>query len=401
MGSQKYKFAEVTTSHPELTFSDLRLPTSSSFKKLARGIDLQLTYDGRGALFQIFSSLRHGGRRSVLLPAFHCPTVVEPAIQAGFTPRFYRVKRDLTIDVDDFLRCLDNEIACALAINYFGFPANLRALGAACRENRVFLIEDCAHSFLNANPVRLSGDMGDFAIYSFKKLVPSYVGGGIRSNSRDVKISATESRPPISDSVVNVKRMIDQAILQSDSRILANTQAWADRLHGRLKRKRRAGVFVADDVNPDDHDQYPFRPQLAEARIPWYANYILHAARLNDVVAGRQRNYLALRDQLKSVTGIEAVHRGPVEEVCPWALAVTIRNRSTLDKKFRSAGVPLFTFGETLHPALSSDPTINKHTISDARYLSSHLLCLSVHQKISTNVVSSVVRTIGQILQQT
>ena len=392
--------SEVATSHPELAFADLRLPTSSCFRDLARGIELDFTYDGRGALFQLFTRLPTQGRRSILLPAFHCPTVVEPAVQSGFSPRFYRVRKDLTIDTDDFLRCLDAETAYALVVNYFGFPANLESLRTACRDNRTLLIEDCAHSFLNAAPVRLAGGEGDFAVFSFKKLVPSYVGGGIRSNVGDIEFSASRIRPPIYDSLVNVKRMVDQAIDQSDSKVLAGIQKGIDGMYGLLKRQAVETNVETDDTDELAADQYPFVRRLAEARIPWYAKYILRKARLDEVVITRQKNYAALREQLTSVNGIEMMQLGPVDEVCPWALPVVIKDRSTFDRRFRSRGVPLFTFGETLHPNLSTDSAASHGAIDDARYLSSQLLCFSIHQNLSEEVLNSVAGEIGEVLDQ-
>jgi len=47
-------------------------------------------------------------------------------------------------------------------------------------------------------------------------------------------------------------------------------------------------------------------------------------------------------------------------------------------------GVPLFTFGETLHPALTEVARKEVRMVDEAQFLSSRLLCLSLHQGLTT-----------------
>ena len=71
------------------------------------------------------------------------------------------------------------------------------------------------------------------------------------------------------------------------------------------------------------------------------------------------------------------------ESVCPWSFPVLLRNRSSHDHQLQSLGVPLFTFGETLHPKLLDGTAATSETIDSARFLSSRMLCFSIHQGIS------------------
>lgn len=392
--------SEIATSHPELRFSDVFPRSTLNFEHLIRGVDLRFTYDGRAALFQLFSNIRALGRPSVLLPAFHCPTVVEPAIQADFSARFYRVRKDLTIDVDDFLRCLDEDVAAALVINYFGFPANIEEVRAACRVNKTLLIEDCAHSFLNANPVHLAGGRADFAIYSFKKLVPSSVGGGIRCNVDEPSIVTSLVRPPTYNSIVTLKRMIDQAISQSDSGLLAGLQKGADAAYGLFKRRSTAKSTAPEKTINTVGGDYNFDERLVISRIPGFARHILNVARLDEVATSRQANYSFLRDRILPVSGVEVAIHGSAGSVCPWALPVRIDNRSTIDRELKARGVPLFTFGETLHPELFGDRAASDHAIESAEYLSSHLLCFSIHQSISMKHLEFVGDQVAKVMSK-
>src|SRR5262249_42277412 len=56
------------------------------------------------------------------MPSFHCGMEVRAAADAGFDPRFYAVRGDLTIDEDDLGRRLESEPGPLLVIHYFGVP---------------------------------------------------------------------------------------------------------------------------------------------------------------------------------------------------------------------------------------------------------------------------------------
>ena len=67
-----------------------------------------------------------------------------------------------------------------------------------------------------------------------------------------------------------------------------------------------------------------------------------------------------------------------------------MRNRSRHDHELQSLGVPLFTFGETLHPRLLDGTAAAPDAIDTARLLSSRMLCFSIHQGISNNQQNSL-----------
>jgi hypothetical protein len=82
------------------------------WRSLPRARSVHLTHSGRGALFQYFEALRRSGqlaadRTVVLVPSFHCPTVVDPVLHAGYDVRFYAIDEAMRIDQADLLRKLD------------------------------------------------------------------------------------------------------------------------------------------------------------------------------------------------------------------------------------------------------------------------------------------------------
>jgi hypothetical protein len=75
--------------HPTLRWRDIDLPRPE-WAALSNGrVRFHYTYNARAALYQLLLSMPRSGRDVVLLPAFHCTTVVEPALR-GPRPEFLR-----------------------------------------------------------------------------------------------------------------------------------------------------------------------------------------------------------------------------------------------------------------------------------------------------------------------
>lgn len=361
---------------------------------------LILTYDGRGALYQVFNHFVSSDRPVVLLPAFHCPTVVDPAIAAGCSVRYFAVNEDLSINVDDLLNKIDRTVRAVLIVNYFGFPSDLSRINSHCRDEGVILIEDCAHSFLRANPIGLSGGRGDIAIFSFKKIVPSAVGGGIRINESALSFRARLRRPPLRDSLVNIKRLFEQSVDSMGTGILQRmyhrAEAW------RVQRKRaRAGTFSPEAPSTDDPldvFEYPFVPRLAVSGMPWYARRIIEKAPLSSIVDERRANYSALLDSVPRRPGFAPVFEQLPDSVCPWAFPIVAESRSSIDRRLKEHGVPVFSFGETLHETLFSQAAGETALIEGATYLSKKLLVIAIRQGLSPQKFKDVSVTISRFL---
>ena len=95
------------------------------------------------------------------------------------------------VDVDPKTLCMDkNDLASKItsksrlvvATHMYGHPANMTAIQAICREEKILLFEDCAHGVGSTHDGRSVGSFGDAALFSFgiNKLV-SALGGGCLS----------------------------------------------------------------------------------------------------------------------------------------------------------------------------------------------------------------------------
>ena len=80
----------------------------------------------------------------VLLPAFHCTSMVEPLVCVSASPVFYRVNTDLSVDIEDIARKIDASTRALITTNYFGFPQNLQMLRSFCDDNDLIAGAGCS-----------------------------------------------------------------------------------------------------------------------------------------------------------------------------------------------------------------------------------------------------------------
>jgi dTDP-4-amino-4,6-dideoxygalactose transaminase len=74
-----------------------------------------------------------------------------------------------------------------------------------------------------------------------------------------------------------------------------------------------------------------------------------------------------------------------------------LEERSRLDYRLKNLGVPLFTFGDTLHPLLQER---SEHAVrADAELLSRRLMLLSVHQNLSSENMKEIAELVNDFFR--
>lgn len=129
------------------------------------------------ALRVLLRSLNLGPGDIVLFPSYLCPSILDPFIQAGVTPQFYRVDRKLIIDVEDLEKRLQesSKVKAVFFINYFGFlqPPQVLTFLREIRKRGFAVIEDGVQSIFSKGVF----STGDWGVASLRKWL--YVDAGI------------------------------------------------------------------------------------------------------------------------------------------------------------------------------------------------------------------------------
>lgn len=140
---------------------------------------------GRSALWAFFNAL--GIRDAeVVMPAYTCSVVAHAISLSGNQPRFVDIRlEDYNMNLDLLPAALNEHTRAVVATHLFGYPMDLERLEALVAEaearygQKIWLIQDCAHSFGAKWKGRLVGSSGDVALYglNISKMITSIFGG--------------------------------------------------------------------------------------------------------------------------------------------------------------------------------------------------------------------------------
>ncbi len=149
------------------------------------------TTSGRAAIALALRALEIRPGDKVLVPTYHCPTMIAPVARSGAEPMFYPITASGGADLEWLERAGLAGTRAMLATHYFGFPKSMSRLRAFCDAHHIALIEDCAHAFFGVSEGVAVGSWGDIAIASLPKFFPAPEGGLI--------LSATQQRARLAD----------------------------------------------------------------------------------------------------------------------------------------------------------------------------------------------------------
>jgi dTDP-4-amino-4,6-dideoxygalactose transaminase len=356
-------------SHPHLS---LRLLTHAPSFAMACALQLapRLFHFSRDAIHALFGAFGYPNGTPVWMPSFHCGMEVRAAADAGFTPRFYRVKEDLTADEEDLAAGLECAPGPVLLIHYFGFPQpGIARMAALCSKLQVPLVEDCSHAFLSRFERRELGTFGHAATFSLYKTLGTVDGGALRADETELShlTGRTVTLPAVPP---------------------PSTIAWGAHWNSLQRLYRDAPVRGRNErINETLRDRFASRVVTARRRIfegKWlYGRGISRLSlaliwRLDPEIVRerRRRNYLHLDALLRETAGYRPVQAELPSETCPLYLPICVSNRTKVLLSLQAARIETFIFGMFNHPAMDDE------RFPESRRFRETILCLPVHQNL-------------------
>jgi dTDP-4-amino-4,6-dideoxygalactose transaminase len=178
-----------TINNKQLTINTLE----EEFKRYL-GVKFAVSFNsGRSAFLAILNSLSLNKGDEVLLQAFTCNAVPNPIIWAGLKPIYVDCdERNFNIDIEDLKRTLrqaqGKKPKVLMVQHTFGLPADLDEILEICQENKLILIEDCAHSLGATYKGKKVGNFGKASFFSFgrDKIISSVYGGMAVTNDENL-----------------------------------------------------------------------------------------------------------------------------------------------------------------------------------------------------------------------
>lgn len=180
----------------------------------------------------------------ILLPAFvgysarEGSGVLDPVTEIGSKYTFYRVRRDLTIDLDHLHEQLAKSRPKLLVlIHYYGYPdKNVHEAVSMARNYGTIIVEDEAHALYSDWIGGACGRFGDACIMSLHKMFPVAQGGLLVINpsleqAPEVAQRCTMLQEPIEFNPLNYDLFAISSIRRSNSLLL---QTMLQPLQGRV-----------------------------------------------------------------------------------------------------------------------------------------------------------------------
>lgn len=330
----------------------------------------------------------------VLVPAYHCIVMVEPILHVGATPIFYRLRDDLSVDLDDVGAKIDAKTRAFIAVNYFGFPQDLLALRRFCDQRGLTFIEDCAHSFFGTHEGRPLGAFGHFAVASLTKFFPVRDGGCLVIGTGAPDHPGLSLRPQGPGANIaagfNTAR---EAVAVGRLRALGPVLRAAERAH-RLVRtglqplasernegSARARAGVASE----------FDSTAMGARATAVSRVIARYASRERIVERRRSNYARLLREFSGLKRCRPILSSLPSGVVPFMFPLWVDHLSEIFASLEDRAVPMQRFGQFLWPDMRPD------TCAIAQQFSRHSVQLPCHQDLTEEEIAALVERVRTV----
>lgn len=305
---------------------------------------------GRYALGAAYRLVGVGPTRSLLAPAYHCRTMLDPALALGAEVVPYPLTPDLHADLDGLRRvaaACRTPPAALLLTHYFGLPREVEAVAAWCREQGIALIEDCSHAlpFTGATATRPAmGATGRFAVSSPYKFFPCPDGGWLwAADAND--LPAQPQPGPGAAAELRAALAAGKACLQGtgtdDRRLRIETiEAELSGFAGNPAAMGRTWVESSDQ--PSDE----YRPQEATITGLAVSRWIERHTRLDALIERRRMRYRQWLEATDGLPEVEPLLPALPESVAPYMFPLRVREPARLFYPLKRMGLPIWRWDD-------------------------------------------------------
>jgi perosamine synthetase len=347
------------------------------------------TTSGRAAIALALRTLEIRSGDKVLVPTYHCPTMIAPIAQSGAQPMFYPITASGGVNIEWLRRAPLAGTRAMLATHYFGIPQPMSRLRAFCDAHRIALIEDCAHAFFGVSEGVAVGSWGDFAIASLPKFFPVPEGGLILSATHPLKkldLAPCSWRDEVKATADAIEIGVVHGRFPGLNLLLGGVFGLKNWLHHRHDLTDAPANHGSESAKPAvDFRLNSFQPAVA-AR--WIASSV-HQAR---IVGHRRRNYAALTSRLSRIDGAHALCPDLPDDATPYVFPLYVNEPTASYQRLRSAGIPLFRWDEVWPgtPVIDGD-----HGLDWAH----RVFQLGCHQDLSLHDIEAMATTVRAFIR--
>lgn len=379
---------------PVLGWDALGGPRSQGVPTLLDAAHIRHTTSGRAAIGLALQLLRVGRGDRVLVPTYHCPTMVAPAAFVGAEPVFFPIDATGAAMVAALADRDLSRVKVMIAAHYFGIPQPMRAIREFCDRRGILLIEDCAHAVFGESDGRTVGSWGDIAIASAPKFFATPNGGWIVSRTRSLDALALARHGVATElrEAANVLELGARFGRLSGLNALLSAAFWLrNRIVGQAPATASQAITVDPNAEIDAGEPGgAFDPELAAYEATRVTRWVVRATNRARLVARRRDNYQALAAAMAGIPGTRLVFPQLPESAVPYVLPIWVDNPDDRYYALKQQGIPVFRWDWlwTGTPVIAGD---------HGRRWSRHIFQLPCHQDLTARDIDVLAERIRAV----
>jgi perosamine synthetase len=333
----------------------------------------------------VHHAIRHwlGGQPGVvLMPAYHHGVEVEAVRAAGATVVFYRVDRDMRIDLADLARkAAARDVRVVYVTHFVGFAQPMADARQIVRSHNLRLFEDCALALFSrapdGTPLGASGDASCFCLY---KTLPVPHGGLLVAPD----VPTVKRTPPPLWSTLHHVAGLALAHLELHSSTVGRAVRHAARAASHATVDKAVANVQTGTMHLAAHELHLGASRLVEQLLPRFDGEM--------VVVRRRRNFQRLAAALDGVLPIVGAPLLP--GACPLFLPVRISNgnKRAVMQALHARGIDAVDFWS------GGDPACDDAEFPEVAQLRREILELPCHQSLDDDDIDLVAHAVKQVL---
>jgi dTDP-4-amino-4,6-dideoxygalactose transaminase len=327
---------------------------------------------------------------SVLVPAYHCESMIAPLAWLGPRVIPYRIREDLTIDLDHLVSVSDSNTRLVLAPQYFGHWRSTAELYRLAKSSNWTLVEDCAHAFFAICDPAALGAYSDFMVASAPKFFATFDGGVLASRARRFGWPYPH-RPSLVSELHTLSEAVEYAFGYGRWPWIACVIRPAIEGIRRLM-KRPEGAPTGGNAQPASrYGGVEFEPAYMNSGATLFSRLLARHSNRAAISDARRKNWAELRDRIGTSRNV----RFPIDHLesmdVPYVLALEIPDPDRTFPKLKSRGVPVYRW-ETVFSG------VDESTCDVSRRYRRSLVQLPCHQSLNAVEREWIARSVLEIV---
>lgn len=341
---------------------------------------------GRFALREAYRLAGIGPGSTLLAPAYHCLTMLDPALALGGEVALYPLLHDLSPDLAALERLVAASAAPAkavLATHFFGISQDFAKLATWCEKHDIALVEDCSHMlFTTQFRAPGCGSHGDYVISSPYKFVPSSDGGLLYARHADMLAGLDCRQPSLKE---ELRGIVYALSIAKDSHQASRTRD--------INRLEHEFAALNEEAMPKGHhardscsySSYyrPAKERLASLRV---SRFIERHANTTEIAARRRHNYHRWLVGVSELPHCRPLFPELPENCIPYMFPLYLEMPDPHFYYLMRLGVPVWRWDSI---AVSDCPTANDYRM--------HLLHLPCHQSLDEKQMDWMIAAVRKV----